>query len=670
MKNFVYINNKKTFFNKDQNLLEVIRSAGIEIPTFCYHSELSVYGACRMCLVENEKGQLMTSCSTTPQSGMKIFTHTQRVQKIRKTIVELLLANHHQDCTTCEKSGHCKLQQLANDLKINNIRFKPRTEEVEKDTSSLSIVRDPNKCILCGDCVRVCSEVQGLGCLDFMHRGPKISVSPAFNKNIGDVECVNCGQCVSVCPTGALTIKDDTKDVWDAINDTKKTVIAQIAPAVRVSIGEEFDLPENENALFKTAAALRLMGVNKIFDTSFTADLTVVEETSEFLTRVTNNKNIPQFTSCCPSWVTYVERNHPDLMDNLSTCKSPQQMFGSVAKNYYAKKLGKNPDEIYVVSIMPCTSKKYEAARPEFTTEGNPDVDKVITTVELSKMIKEMGIKFNELQPESLDMPFGLISGAGLIFGNSGGVAEAALRLACEKLGCDDADVHFYDVRGYEGLKEATVNIGGNEINVAVASGLANAEKIAKEVKEGKSKYHLIEVMSCRGGCIGGGGQITPNNTEERLKRTEKLYKLDETKSMKKAQDNPAITELYADWLSKPNSKTAHTYLHTHYTPKQRIKNMEIIDEENSDPENKLEVSVCIGTNCFVKGSYDLMKKLIELSKAKKLDDKIEFKGTFCLENCACGPSIKVGAGNNKYGVNLKEAEEFFEKEIIPQIRK
>ncbi len=667
---YITINNKNVpITGEEKNLLEVIKKVGIEIPTFCYHSELSVYGACRMCLVEDDKGNLMTACSTKPRPGMKINTHSAKVIKIRKTIIELLLANYHQDCTTCGKSGHCKLQSLANSLGVDKIRFKPRKEYEELDRSSLAIVRNPNKCILCGDCVRMCSEVQGIGALGFVHRGPKVSVAPALEKNIADVECVNCGQCVAVCPTGAIIVNDNTQDVWEALNNPEKVVIAQIAPAVRVSIGEEFGVPEGENSLYKSVAALKLMGFDKVFDTAFTADLTVVEETYEFLERLEKGERLPQFTSCCPGWVTYAEKNCPDLLPNLSSCKSPQQMFGSLAKKYYAKELGITPDKLVVVSIMPCTAKKFEAKREEFKTNGEYDVDFVLTTVELARMIKEMGINFNELEPESLDMPFGFFTGAGVIFASSGGVAEAALRLAAEKITGTTFDaIDFYDVRGLKGIKEAAITIGETTVKVAVVSGLGNAQKIIEKVRKNEVQYDLIEVMACPGGCVGGGGQPVPNDMETRKKRAEAIYKIDATMPLKKSQDNPAIVEIYRKWLDQPNSEKAHHALHTNYIHRKRISGMEISDETTENIK-KLEVSICVGTNCYLKGSYDLMQKLIALAEEKNMTELLEFKGTFCMENCAHGPSVKIGIDNHKYGVQKDEAEVFFNDVIIPKIK-
>ncbi|PID28173.1 MAG: ferredoxin [Candidatus Cloacimonadota bacterium] len=665
-KKYMTVNGKKVAFTgKEKNLLTVIKGMGIEIPTFCYHSALSVYGACRMCIVEDEKGNIMASCSIKPQEGMSIKTHTKRLMNMRRMILELLLANDHQDCTICDKSGSCQLQTLAQNMGVKQVRFDPRKEREALDKSSPSIIRNPNKCILCGDCVRICSEVQGVGVLGFMNRGPKIEVSPAFNKPIADVDCINCGQCVSVCPTGALLVKDDTMKVWEAINDPEKLVVAQIAPAVRVAIGEEFGLKDSTNYLYKSVSALRLIGVDYVFDTSFTADMTIIEETHEFIDRVKQGKNLPHLTSCCPAWVTYVERNCPDLISNLSSCRSPQGMFGSLIKKYFAKQKGIDPKNIFVVSVMPCTAKKAEAIRPQLSTEKMQDIDTVITTVEFARMIRKMGIQFADLEPSSLDMPFGFSSGAGVLFGNSGGVAEATLRFAAEKLSKEPLkDVNFDDVRGLAGVKSAHVDINGTKVRVGVVSGLANMKEIISKIRENKSEFDIIEVMACAGGCIGGGGQPVPNNIEARKKRNKSIYSIDSQAPVKKSQENPTIKQIYTDWLGEPNSKVAHRALHTHYGSKKRIDGMEILDSKKTT-EEKLTVSVCVGTNCYLKGSYDVLQKLISLSKEYQIEDKVEFKGTFCLENCACGPSIKLSISDHKFGLAHEDVEDFFKNNIL-----
>jgi len=662
----ITVNGKEVPLNGERNLLEVVRKAGVDLPTFCYHSELSVYGACRMCLVEEEKMGLVATCSTPPADGMKIKTNTARVQSIRKMVLELLLANHHRDCTTCERSAKCKLQELANRMGVRNVRFGEKDVLEPLDDSGYSIVRDPNKCILCGDCVRMCQEVQGLGVLTFAGRGSKVRVRPAFGKKIADVDCVNCGQCVAVCPTGALTVKSELPAVWRAIQDPTKTVIVQIAPAVRVALGEEFGLQPGEATTGKLAAALRMAGVDRVFDTCFTADLTIVEEATEFLNRVATGGPLPLFTSCCPGWVAYAERYCPDLLENLSTCRSPQQMFGSLAKKHYAPQIGVAPENLYVVSIMPCTAKKFEARRPEFAVEGVPDIDAVLTTQEAATLLRQAGINFEELPVEGLDMPFGFVSGAAEIFGASGGVAEAALRMAVETLEKKTLEqVEFKAVRGMQGTKEAALQVAGLEVKVAVTNGLANARKLIERVRKGEATYHLIEVMACPGGCVGGGGQPYPNDMERRAKRSKGLYGLDRANPLKKSQDNPTIKALYAEWLGKPGGHEAHEALHTHYGSRRRIKGTEIAQ---AGKNGHLEVSVCIGTSCFARGSYDLLQALVAEAEKAGVSDRLNFRATFCMENCAHGPSVTVG-GSKVKGIKPADAKAFFAKNIMPLVK-
>jgi len=640
--NTLYIDGKPIEYTDEKNVLEVVRLAGIELPTFCYHSELSVYGACRMCVVEIDGMGIVGSCSTPPRDGMVVRTNTPRVRNIRRMALELLLANHDRECTTCSKSGQCKLQDLSYRFGIKHIRFGNRDETLALDLSSPSIVRDPNKCILCGDCVRVCKEIQGIGVLDFAFRGSKSQVMPAFNKGLGEVDCVNCGQCATVCPTGALTVKSEVDIAWAALNDPNKVVIAQIAPAVRVAIGEMFGLEAGEIGLGKLVSALRLMGFNKVFDTSFTADLTIMEETHEFVERFKKSEKLPQFTSCCPAWVKYVEQFHPELLDNLSSCRSPQGMFGSLVKNYLAKDLNVDPKDIFFISIMPCTAKKFEAKRPELATGDAPDVDLVLTTQEIGNMIKESGIDFKNIDVEALDMPFGFTSGAGVIFGSSGGVAEASLRAAAEILSGEDIDnVDFRDVRGLSGLKEAEVEIAGTNLKIAVVNGLQNAKDLIEKIQSGESSYDLVEVMACPGGCIGGAGQPVPTDTNTREKRMKGIYKADKLQQLRKSQQNPLVQKLYEKWLEKPGSQIAHENLHTKYQSRRRIKGENIVLNEIG--EEKLYVGVCVGTCCYLAGSYDLMHKLKESLNANNLNDRVNLQATFCFENCANAPSIKIG---------------------------
>ncbi|MCL6559808.1 MAG: [FeFe] hydrogenase, group A, partial [Firmicutes bacterium] len=476
----IIVNGKEVFYEDEKNLLEVIRKAGIELPTFCYHSELSVYGACRMCLVEDDRGRIMAACSTPPRPGMSIKTHTERLIRQRKMTLELLLANHDRECTTCAKSGNCRLQELANSLGIKSVRFGHKNTRLPIDDSSPAIVRDPNKCILCGDCVRMCEEIQGIGVIGFAYRGSAARVAPAFDKNISEVNCVDCGQCAAVCPTGAITISPQIDKVWSAIHDEKKAVIAQVAPAVRVSLGEEFGLAPGSIASGKIVGALKKMGFNMVFDTCFAADLTALEEAHEFECRISKGSGVlPQFTSCCPAWVKYVELNHPDFIENLSSCRSPQQMFGALAKTYYAEKMGIDPKDIVSVSIMPCTAKKFECDRPEMWSSGFKDVDYVLTTREAAGMMKEAGIDLPNLPESEYDDPFGVTTGAAVIFGNTGGVMEAALRTAYELItGKELGNVNIESVRGMEGVREATVMVGDLPVKAAVAHGLANARKV------------------------------------------------------------------------------------------------------------------------------------------------------------------------------------------------
>lgn len=654
----MFIDGREVKYTDEKNLLEVVRSAGIELPTFCYHSELSIYGACRMCVVEVDGMGIVGSCSTPPREGMVVRTNTPRLRNIRRMALELLLANHDRECTTCDKSGACKLQDLANRFGIRHIRFGERDTKLALDLSSPSIVRDPNKCILCGDCVRVCKEVQGIGVLDFAYRGSNAQVMPAFNKGLSEVECVNCGQCAAVCPTGALTIKNETEIAWHALNDPSKVVIAQIAPAVRVAVGEMFGLEPGDVTLGKLVAALRMMGFDKVFDTSFTADLTVMEETHEFIDRLQNGEKLPQYTSCCPEWVKYAEQFHPELLENLSTCRSPQGMFGSIVKNYLAKEMNIKPEDIFFVSIMPCTAKKFEAKRPELSTDGRADVDLVLTTQEIGAMIKEAGIDFSSLEVEALDMPFGFTSGAGVIFGASGGVAEAALRAAADLLtGEDIGNVDFEDVRGLDGLKEAQVEVAGKTIRLAVVNGLKNAKDLINKIQNGEVEYDLIEVMACPGGCIGGAGQPVPTDKNVREKRLKGIYKSDKLQQLRKSQQNPLVEKLYDKWLEKPNSKIAHEMLHTQYHSRRRITGQNIALDEQGD--QKLYVGVCVGTCCYLQGSYDLLHKLRKMLAENNLSDKVNLEATFCFENCANAPSVKIG--DQVYGVNTEKPEELLD---------
>ena len=569
---WMMVNGKSVTLNGETSVLEVARNAGVDIPTLCHHPELSVYGACRMCVVEIEGRGIVAACHTPPEDGMVIKTNTPLVRRLRKMALELLLARHDGECTTCDRSGKCKLQEYAYRFGVHDVRFEVTEERLPIDNSGVAVIRDPNKCILCGDCVRMCGELQGIGVLDFAHRGSKMVVGTAFDQDLSETECVNCGQCAAICPTGALTVRSQIDEAWAAINDPTKTVVVQIAPAVRVAIGEEFNLPPGQSSMGQLVTALRIMGVSKVFDTSFAADITVLEETKEFIERVQSGKNIPQFTSCCPAWVKYAEQFYPEYLDNLSSCRSPQQMLGSLVKKHYSRTLGIEAEDLFMISIMPCTAKKFEARREEFTTDGAPDVDLVITTQELAHMIKEAGIDFPSLEETPLDQPFGFVTGAGIIFGVTGGVSEAVLRRAYEILTQQELkNVVFSDVRGYEGLRSCEVVINETPIRLAVVNGLANAKRVLEDIRSGKVHYDLVEVMACPGGCIGGAGQpITNVNRHVRHQRGAGLYKDDKRLPIHKSQQNPAVAALYENWLGYPGSETAHDTLHTTYQSRRK----------------------------------------------------------------------------------------------------
>ena len=554
------IDGRKVNFKDQKNILSVIRDSGIDLPTFCYHSELSIYGACRMCTVETSKGKIIATCSELPKDGMEIYTNSPRIRKYRKMILELLLSNHDRDCTVCERTGKCQLQNLAKRYGINRIRFDQLIEEKEIDNSSPSIIKNPNKCIKCGDCVMVCDEIQGVGALGFTHRGTEVEIKPAFNKKLSETNCVNCGQCRIVCPTAAITIRNETQKVWDAIYDKNTRVIAQIAPAVRVALGEEFGMKPGEVTIGKIASILRKIGVDEVYDTALSADLTVMEESDEFLDRFSKDENLPLFTSCCPAWVKFVENKYPELTKNISTCKSPQQMFGSVAREVYNKKDKEDGKKTFIVSIMPCTAKKAEAARPEFCHEGVREVDVVLTTQELAIMIKEIGVNFHTIEEEALDMPFGIASGAGIIFGTTGGVTEAVLRrLLRDKFGKEEREIIFNSVRGLEAVKEAVVEVDGKNISVAVVHGLKDADYLVKQIKKGEKYYDLVEVMACKGGCIAGGGQPVPRiiTKETRALRAAGLYNIDKTTQIKSSDDNYIAKSIY-DHILKENTHILH----------------------------------------------------------------------------------------------------------------
>ncbi len=568
-KKTLFINGKEVEFTNEINLLEVMRKNGFNVPTFCYRPDLKPFGACRMCVVEIEGRGIQTSCTMPPEPGLKIQTNTERTRRIRKTVLELLLANHDRECTSCEKSGNCELQKYSEEYGIRNIRYAQKKEFAEIDTSNPSIVRDPNKCILCGACVRACEEFQGHAVLGFANRGSKTVVQPMAGKCLGDVDCVYCGQCQAVCPTGALTIKSDIENVWSEITNKDKKVVAQIAPAVRVALGEMFNLEPGENTIGKINTALREIGFDLVFDTNFSADLTIMEEGTEFLERLKTGENLPLFTSCCPAWVRYMENAHPDMLNHLSTCKSPQSMLSPVLKEVLPKRLeGYTKENITVVSIMPCTAKKAESKREELSKDGIQDTDYTLTTSELGRMIREAGIDFSKTEPSKGDTPFGEYTGAGTIFGASGGVAEAAVRTAYEiATGKALENVDIKELRGvHNRCRDVEFDINGAKVVVRVVSTLKEAEKSLQEIKEGKAKFQMLEVMACPGGCVNSGGQ--PRSCDSSLikeKRAEGLYTEDKELPLRKSHENPEIQKLYSEFLEKPGSHKAHELLHTTY---------------------------------------------------------------------------------------------------------
>lgn len=552
-------------FTDEPNVLSVIRKAGIDIPTLCYHSELSIYGACRLCTVENDRGKTFASCSEKPKDGMVIYTNTPRLMRYRKLILELLLAAHCRDCTTCIKSGECHLQELAHRMGVHEIRFENVREQQPIDTSSHAIIRDPNKCILCGDCVRMCDNVQNINAIDFAYRGTDAQVMPAFNKKIAETDCVGCGQCRVVCPTGAISIHTNIDVVWEALADKNTKVIAQIAPAVRVAIGDHFGYAKGENVMGKLVGVLHRLGFDEVYDTSYGADLTVVEESKEFIERFTSGQKMPLFTSCCPAWVKYCETKYPEFVPNLSTCRSPQQMFGAVVREYYKDPEKNEGKKIVSVSIMPCTAKKEEILRPESFTNGKQDVDYVLTTTEVVRMIRKSGIVFDKVEIEAADVPFGIGSGSGVIFGVTGGVTEAVLRRLQQGHSRVDMEaIKKSGVQGDEGIKTLTYDYNGREIRAAVVNGLANADKLLQQIKNHEVEYDFVEVMACRRGCIMGGGQPVNAGPRTRKARMKGLYDTDVNTQIKKSNENPMILSLY-DSLLKGKE---HELLHRNFSGK------------------------------------------------------------------------------------------------------
>jgi len=631
--NTLTVNGREIEINGEKNLLEVIRKANIDLPTFCYHSELSVYGACRLCLVDVDGQGINSSCSMKPQPGMRVKTHTKELRDIRKINIELILASHKRECTSCVKSDSCKLLEIASKLGVEDVRFKQKLRGMGIDRSSPALIRDMDKCILCGDCVRACDEIQGIGVLDFAHRGSDAIVAPSFAKQLGEVECVDCGQCARVCPTAAITPASDTEQVWEALDDREKVVVVQLAPAVRVSLGEMFGYREGENVTGKMIAALKHLGFAKVYDTSFGADLTVIEEANELMERVANGGKMPLITSCCPAWVKYAEQYQPEFLGNISSCKSPQGMMGALIKNWLPGKLGVEKEKIVSVSVMPCTAKKFEITRDGKDVK---DVDLVLTVPELARMIKEAGICFDELEPESFDMPLGFKTGAGIIFGNSGGVAEAVVR---HLTGGDTSQKDVLPLRGNKGIKTKTITVDQKEYRIAVASGLKNAKELLERVKAGEEVYDFIEIMACPSGCAGGAGQpVTHSETTVAL-RGKGLVESDKMLQLHNASENPWLKELYGSFLESPGSHLAHQLLHTNYKSRKRFEGgISLIQSEGE----KKQISVCVGTACFIKGSQKLLDRIVRHVSVENLGSEFDVSATFCAENCEKGPSVVI----------------------------
>ena len=571
------INGIAVAVEEGKTILEASRLAGIKIPTLCYLKDINAIGACRMCVVEVKGARsLVASCVMPASEGMEVFTNTEKVLKSRKMSLEMILSDHNKSCLSCVRSNNCELQTLSLEYGCEATRFTGATNTHLPDTSTDYLVRDNSKCILCRRCVAACSKRQEVAVIGANERGFNTHIGTAFDMDLKDVACVACGQCITVCPTGALTEKDDTMKVFNAINDNTKHVVVGVAPSVRIGLGEEFGLPIGKNVEGQMVTALRMLGFDKVFDVDFTADLTIMEEGFEFLGRLQNGGKLPMITSCSPGWIKYIEHNYPEYLEHLSSCKSPMSMFGAITKSYYAEKYNIDPKTIYTVAVMPCTAKKFERTRTELITGGLQDIDAVLTVRELARMIKKNGIMFNDLKKSEFDAPMGIASSAGLIFGATGGVMEAALRTLAEVIDKKELEhLDFNDVRGVKGVKEATYKLGGMDVKVAVASGLNNAKVLMEKIKNGTADYHFIEIMCCPGGCVNGGGMPIQsgdviNNIDIRAERAKAIYDTDKETKLRKSHENPAITEIYKEYFEKPNSHKSHNILHTTYVKREK----------------------------------------------------------------------------------------------------
>lgn len=570
------IDDKEVKAKEGTTILQAAKQVGIDIPTLCFLKDINEVGDCRMCIVEVEgrKG-FATSCIQKVEEGMIVHTHSPAVMEARRVILDLILSNHHRDCLTCSRNGNCELQALAVKFNVQHVEFEGEMTSHKIDDKSPAIMRDFNKCILCRRCVAACKNVQEIGAIDCINRGFESCISTVGDNSLADVNCTFCSQCIEACPTGALKEKEYIKDVWRNLKNPEIYTVVQTAPAVRVALGEEFDMPVGTNVTGKMVSALKSLGFDRVFDTNTGADLTIMEEANEFIERFEKQEGLPMITSCSPGWVRFAEKNYPDLLGHLSSCKSPHQMFGAMVKSYYAKKYNVDPSKICMVSVMPCIAKKYECQREEMEVEGIRDVDYVITTRELARMIKQANIEFTELQEDKFDEPMGEATGAGAIFGTTGGVMEAALRTAADVLENKDLPKFEYEaVRGGKGRKEAVIEIAGKKVKAVVVSGLSNAKKIMNEIKEGKADYQFVEIMACPGGCIMGGGQPIKNSKTRseidiRKLRSDALYSIDEKSVIRKSHENPVIKQMYEEFLQKPGSEVSHKYLHTHYSKKE-----------------------------------------------------------------------------------------------------